>query len=435
MTAHDRHSQRGVALMLLLMLIGVGALAVFVTGLNRASQQNERDRVTAAALAQAKEALIGYAVSVVNLSTGTRPGDLPCPNQVNNGIAETICGNASGSTGQNLRLGRLPWKSLGLPDLRDSYGERLWYAVSNNFKKNTRTSTLNSDTNGTITVRNADGSIRYDSSASNGVVAVIIAPGEGITRQDGLQQDRTAANINSPLHYLDNIMSEDNADFDETVTLTNGFFNGIVRDANGAVIANDRLIAITRDEIMAAIEKRVAQEVFNCLKDYALDPLNQGRLPWAAALNPAASPSYDDVSGSRFGRLPDTFNNTVIDSGASPMKNGWTTLCKLNVGTWWSNWRELVFYAVADAYKPTSMPLPSCGLCLAVNPPSVAADKSFVVVVARRSLPGGGQSRTTNAQKGAIANYLESQNATPLDDLFEQNSTTATFNDATLFAP
>jgi hypothetical protein len=32
--------------------------------------------------------------------------------------------------GQAERLGRLPWKTLGLPDLRDGDGERLWYAVS-----------------------------------------------------------------------------------------------------------------------------------------------------------------------------------------------------------------------------------------------------------------------------------------------------------------
>jgi hypothetical protein len=27
----------------------------------------------------------------------------------------------------NQRMGRLPWKTLRLPDLRDGHGERLWY--------------------------------------------------------------------------------------------------------------------------------------------------------------------------------------------------------------------------------------------------------------------------------------------------------------------
>ncbi len=40
----------------------------------------------------------------------------------------------TGETGQWQRLGRLPWKTLGLPDLRDAFGERLWYAVSSKHK-------------------------------------------------------------------------------------------------------------------------------------------------------------------------------------------------------------------------------------------------------------------------------------------------------------
>ena len=35
-----------------------------------------------------------------------------------------------------LGSGRLPWKTLAIPDLRDGAGERLWYAVSVRFKRN-----------------------------------------------------------------------------------------------------------------------------------------------------------------------------------------------------------------------------------------------------------------------------------------------------------
>jgi hypothetical protein len=120
------------------------------------------------------------------------------------------------------------------------------------------------------------------------------------------------------------------------------------------------------------------------------------------------------------------------------MKNGWTSPCNLNFGTWWNNWRESVFYAVADAYKPQPIPpLPSCGPCLVVNLPSPAANKQAAVFVAGRRLPGvaGGQPRTSAANKGSIANYLENQNATPLDDVFERSKTTSTFNDTTSFTP
>jgi hypothetical protein len=426
------------------LLLIIGALSTLLNQLNSTTLATKRDKVTSDALAQAKEALIGYAASV-NFSGGSeRPGDLPCPDRDNDGKAGTTiplvtsCGNAAGSN-QDQRLGRLPWTDLGLPDLRDASGERLWYAVSNNFKNQNRTASLNSDTNGTITVRDTGGNILYDGSTTTGVVAVIIAPGPPTTRQDGLEQNRTAGNINNPLHYLDNIAAEDNADFDETVTLTNGFFTGPARDASGAVIANDRILVVTQTEIMNAIEKRVVREALNCLKDYAADPLNQGRLPWAADMTASGGGIYSDTTNTRFGRLPDDFTKTLDSSGgASPMKNGWTSPCNLNFGTWWNNWRESVFYAVADAYKPQPIPpLPSCGPCLVVNLPSPAANKQAAVFVAGRRLPGvaGGQPRTSAANKGSIANYLENQNATPLDDVFERSKTTSTFNDTTSFTP
>lgn len=117
------------------------------------------------------------------------------------------------------------------------------------------------------------------------------------------------------------------------------------------------------------------------------------------------------------------------------MKNGWTTSCNLNLGTWWNNWREVVFYAVADAYKPKPVAPPSCGTCMTVNPPSATADKQFAVFMASERLSGvsGGQPRATNADKGTITNYLEGQNATPLDDVFTKNTPSALFNDYVLY--
>ena len=432
------NSQQGTALLIFVIILSLAALSVFLNRMNSSTQQFiQRDQITSDALAQAKEALISYAASV-DTSVSGRPGDLPCPDRDNDGKAGTTsvssCGSGTGSY-QDRRLGRLPWKDLGLPDLRDSSGELLWYAVSNNFKQQTRTASLNSDTNGTITVRDAAGNILYNASASTGVAATIIAPGPPIARQDGLQQNRTAANINNPMHYLDNIAVEDNADFDETVTLTNGFFAGPVRDASGTVIANDRIMVITRDEIMAAIEKRVAREAFNCLKDYAADPLNQGRLPWAASTATSATGDYSDTSSTRFGRLPDGFTNTKASSVGNQMKDGWTTSCNINLGSWWNNWREFVFYAVADAYKPKPSAPPSCGTCLTITPPSAISDKQFAVIMASRRLPGipGGQPRTSVSDKGNIANYLEDQNASPADDIFTRSNSSATFNDHVLF--
>ncbi|MBK7357421.1 hypothetical protein [Propionivibrio sp.] len=339
-------------------------------------------------------------------------------------------------------IGRLPWKKLGLPDLRDSSGERLWYAVSDNFKNSPRTTCtspgqpgcLNSDTPGSLTVRNSNGTIVNDGAGTTGAMAVIIAPGSVLTREDGVIQVRDAANANNPVNYLDIGNGEDNTTFANGST--DGFINGVVHGADNVVLVNDRVLAISYEDLMPLLEKRVTSEVANCLKDYAADPLNQGRLPWAADIVASAGGVYSDSASTRFGRLPGTFINTVASSGISPMKNGWTALCNVNLGSWWPNWSELVFYALADAYKPQPIPpLPTCGLCLTVNPPSSVADKRFAVIMAGRRLTGvsGGQPRSTVPNKSVIANYLEDQNATPADDVFSANPSGSTFNDHLLY--
>jgi len=106
----------------------------------------------------------------------------------------------TGETGQWQRLGRLPWKTLGLPDLRDAFGERLWYAVSSKHKGllNCTVSPSCLDMGpeaaiGTITVRDAAGTVLHDGTSASpydpgkgGAAAVIIAPGPPLARWSGL---------------------------------------------------------------------------------------------------------------------------------------------------------------------------------------------------------------------------------------------------------
>jgi hypothetical protein len=352
---------------------------------------------------------------------------------------------------------------LGLSDLRDGNGERLWYAVSNNFKNNTRTTCtspgmagcLNSDTNGTITIRDSTGTIVNNGTDSTAAIAVIISPGSALTRQDGVNQVRDAANANNPVNYLDIGSGEDNADFADGSS-ANGFIQGRIKDGSGNVILNDQLLTITQDNIMQAIQKRVAAEVKQCLNEYANDLQNKGRYPWVAKLDPANPVNYNDSSNKLFGRIPDTpFTNTCVDSGGyasghgtnncsasgNPivgMKNTWTGNCNINSSSgWWLNWKEMVFYGLSDAYKPVNPLLTpaanvcaTAGACLSVNPPSATADKKFVVIVAGKKLAG--QARLNNADKGTLSNYLEAPNnggATA----FAQGAFSATFNDTVVF--
>jgi hypothetical protein len=465
--------QRGFAVVFLVLTLSLGGAAVFYSLATAVPREIERDRKTAEALALAKAALIGYAAGVSNFAGNARLGDLPCPDRNDSGspggTTATSCGNAAGNQ-QARRLGRLPWKILGLPDLRDGDGERLWYAVSNNFKNNVRTACttpgqtgcLNSDTRGTITVRDASGTVIHnganpDPYSPSGVVAVIIAPGAILKRQGAASaQSRTCTggtctatgvcltNPESvtpkcdPANFLDTVAGiEDNADFIDN-SATNGFINGIVRDSSGNVIVNDRVITITYQDLMPKLEYRVAMETLNCLRSYATFASNNGRYPWA---NPANSASTSDQANTFFGQLPGTAPFlvegyfTATTTTAPMMPNLWPINCGLKKGTWWNNWREQVFYAIADAYKPGVGAPTGCsiGSCLSVNPPSATANKQLVVLVAGQRLAAvaGGQPRVTSANKQNPANYFEGN----MPPLFTRQPRSALFNDTVVFYP
>src|SRR6185295_12058519 len=125
--------QRGAILLLATLFLVVAIGFVVAVELAAPASSASRDRATEHALADAREALLAYAADrAINAIVG--PGYLPCPDLDNDGWAESTCGSLSGDGGQDERLGRLPWKTLGIADLRDGDGERLWYAVSTKYK-------------------------------------------------------------------------------------------------------------------------------------------------------------------------------------------------------------------------------------------------------------------------------------------------------------
>lgn len=438
--------QDGAALMVMLVIFIVGSLAIMVGALSRAGLQNERNKINADVLAKAKEALIGYAARDSN-----RPGDLPCPDVNDDGIlTSTIDFNGSNCTST---IGRLPWKKLGLPELRDSAGEHLWYAVSKPFW-DTQSTILNSDTEGTLTVRESSGIIlnngcttgtsissscptpnASDAPFGTGAVAVLFAPGEVLTRQgSSSNQDRSATGINIASNYLDTftigVNAEDNASITEGSS-TKGFIQGKIKGSNEVVLVNDQLLVISQDNLMQSVHKRIANEVKNCLDEYA-NPLNGGvnRYPWAATFS-----SFSDTSSRLFGRIPDTpFTNTSNDSVA--MNNTWVGNCKIisNSG-WWLNWKYMVFYGLSDAYKPvnpaSTTAVCSSASCLSINPNSPSADKKYVVIVAGKALPSqlprNSVDPTTYLEGG---NQVANQNG---NYTFTQGAVSSTFNDTVIY--
>lgn len=424
--------QRGAALLVMLVILITGAAYLLVSQLNRASSRIEAEKKTREALAQAKEALIGYAAGDAN-----RPGELPCPDIDNDGslqLAVDYFGGASRPCAQ--LLGRLPWRTLNLSDLRDGNGERLWYAVSDAFHAGNNNVRLNSDVNGAITVRDPTGAIVLNGTNQSAAIAVVFSPGAVITRQGAaLPQDRscvvgvncdttekctttpaTLAPKCNPVNYLDIIAGiEDNADF-VGGSATNGFISGEIRNPlnHEDVWVNDRLLAITHDDLFRVVEQRVAREVRNTLLTYAT---NCGSYPWAAPFkDPSTTPvaaTFSSIVSTREGLLP----------ASSALPSNWGGACgataALTLPTWVAtqNWPWVMYYAIA---VPACIPGTNC---LTVNnTPNPTDNKQALVIMTGRTIAGIHPS-------GSLRDYLEGQNQSTPDNIFQYGPATPSFND------
>ena len=449
-------AQSGVVVILTLALL-VLLVGMLVIGFgNDLLRQNETDQRTANALSQAKEALIGFAANYPDAHPGEVFGYLPCPDldgASGEGSTELNCGTTDVTV-----VGRLPWKTLGLPPLRDGDGECLWYAVSGNFKYNPKTDLMNWDTNGLLEIMAADGS-NFVAGGSGTIAdptrraaAVIFAPGKILPGQD-----RSLSAITPPASCGGNYTAANYLDTDATSGINNASAPSPTANALTRFVAainserttatnnffNDRLAFISPDDIFARrAELRsdflpyltdrttgMLRLAADCIVKYGKSnsTASDKRLPWAA---PTALPNYglqsnyNDGVGFYSGRLPYTVNDSAQTSPlnalapspstllASPFCPSWSA----TAAKFWSNWKDHVFYAVAQAFAPNSTVASNadpCGgglECLTVDgTPKVAAVLIFA------GIKQSGQSRNTNADysspdKSAPANYLEGVN-------------------------
>lgn len=120
--------QRGMMLIMITFVVGLVATAYLLHAINPYALSAEREKVTSEALVEAKSALIGWSAK------NSTPGQLPCPEDLsliatpNEGSAMASCNNL------NQRVGRLPWRTLGVGDIRDGNGDKLWYVISDGFR-------------------------------------------------------------------------------------------------------------------------------------------------------------------------------------------------------------------------------------------------------------------------------------------------------------
>jgi len=323
----QRHTnrQRGLALIVVLVLLGlfVGSLAVgFTSDLVRKSKIEQK---TADALAKAKDALIGRAASDTSI-----PGSLPCPDLDNDGVAELFAGIDCPSY-----VGRLPWRTLGLPDLRDGNGERLWYALSPNFRDHTSAQPLNSNTPGQL-------NITGNAPATN-VIAIVFSPGAVIGNQV-----RDPASENSVVNYLEGENSNGAPPGDNTFTT-----------ALASSTFNDKLLPITREALFPVVEMRVARELRLGLRNYYAA---NGFFPLAA--------QFPDNIGT-----PGTYRGYIPTTGCVPGVPELPTY----LPAWFvpNNWQQAMVYAVAPRCTPkVNITLLSLAL---LAPPPVCASGCIVI--------------------------------------------------------
>lgn len=443
--------------MVMMVLVVLGIIAALLSSPSTSSIKSARQATTAAALAQAKDALIGYAVTYGDTHSAVH-GYLPCPDTDGplglqpEGSAEyntSLCANNNAYIDVSL-MGRLPWKTLDLPVLRDGDGECLWYAVSGTYKNNPKTNLMNWDTNGQFDIVNASGVVIAQSA-----VAVVFAPGVPLGNQNRAP-DGTAPICGgnyTATNYLDSDGTINNA-------VVSGVANATIRFrlASSSQI-NDQMIFITKDDIWNALNKRngflaklsdMTHKVAKCIAEFGKkneSPINfdNKSLPWPAPLsltNHGDITAYNDLSGLFAGRVPyqvDTAKSAVgntisgnylLLSTGNNCPTGWA-----EIYPWWDNWKDHLFYALSDEFKPSGTgSTENCGTCITVA--NGASSVAAVVMFAGKKLSTLNQ---THTYKNVAANYLEGDNAsnvdatTPLangDENYKASAvSSATFND------
>jgi hypothetical protein len=188
---------------------------------------------------------------------------------------------------------------------------------------------------------------------------------------------------------------------------------------------------ISDDDLMPRVMRRVAEEVSACLRDYAAQGANRGRMPWAApacrSRDADRSLRWADATGAHFGRVPDTpFLATARDGGGT-MLDRWAPGCRIadangnTAGTagftWWSAWKRHVFYSVAPASRPAPGAPAACDAltCLHVSADGYgiapAGHRHAILVAGPPLLFDSGRQSRGDAADAEVREWLEGAHA------------------------
>ncbi len=376
-----------VFLLLVMLLLLVAGATVFVQagGSRLSSIKLNRDQITTDALAAAKNALLAYTISRDDYSGSSRPGEFPCPTTVS--PDDPTYGKANTSCSSIPKIGRLPWRTLGIQEPLDAYGEPLWYALSGNFKPST-TVAINSNSLGQLVVYQGDETTPLVSQA----VVVIFAVGPPVAGQNRSAVTALCPTTGTAIaenvcasNYLEAYSGKNNASNSGPYTL------GKITDS-----FNDHAALITTTDFIPKIEDRIASSLSLTLKTYYQ---TTGFYPYAAyysdikkvANNKAASQleQANCANGVFSGRLPqyinELFDPTLPNLPCTTYSQGWPALGANGALPVWffkNNWNTTVFYAVAKQYVVGgSKTCVGAGDCLKIEGDITVQDVQAIVIL------------------------------------------------------
>ena len=372
-----------VLLLIVLSLLGILGV-VFVAGLASNGDKSSRDANTAIALAKAKGALLAYALSG---DIAGRPGEFPCPTVL--APNTTNYGTSAGSCA-TVRIGRLPWKTLGIQELFDGAGEPLWYAVSSKFQKSV--TKINSDTLGDLTVYAAGGSTVLENQA----VAIIFSAGAPVSTQNRTSVVSLCATTSTSIagnvcaaNYLDTGSGRNNA--------TNA--GPYIADRSSATF-NDQIAYITTADFMPKIEERIVAILTRTLNYYYA---TNGYYPYAANYSDYTFPNkLNCANGVYTGRFPFNITAAPLTGTLCAGLVEWPGTANPNSFPDWftiNQWNVAIHYVIGNAFKKGGTKIcAALGDCLTVD-----ADNVVQAVLILPGVPTSSQTRPSSNP----ANYLE----------------------------
>lgn len=221
-------------MIIMMLIIVLGVIGIFTYRLDRKGPEQNADRQTAAALAEAKEVLIGWAALD---GGGTNPGRLPCPDQDWDDKSEgAACGNPF--------LGWIPALTLNMEAKQDRSQEHLWYIVDKAFR--TGGAEINSSIVPTLTFNGRP------------IIAAIIAPGSILSALGQARPSLTGLKVKDIYpNYLESVLETPTRLI--TAPTSNTF--------------NDQVLTISPEELFSGVTFRMARELAASWKEAKTFPM------------------------------------------------------------------------------------------------------------------------------------------------------------------